>query len=133
MVTVFAGPNDANAIGQVIEAQLAGDDPRGFIDQQVRLWADDYAAVLRQIRQQAPGARIVVLNLPNLAAMPYFAARSTFQKSIMQRIAVSMSDHVNALRGRQRLRRRHHVRPARARVVQLLGRRLPSRAIAATR
>jgi len=98
VVTVFAGPNDANAVGQVIEAQLAGDDPRGFIDQQVRLWADDYAAVLRQIRQLAPGARIVVLNLPNLAAMPYFAPRSTFQKSIMQRIAVSMSDHVNALR-----------------------------------
>ena len=47
VVTVFAGPNDANAIGQVIEAQAAGDDPRGFIDQQVRLWADDYVAVLR--------------------------------------------------------------------------------------
>jgi lysophospholipase L1-like esterase len=31
--------------------------------------------------------------------MPYFAARSTFQKSIMQRIAVSMSDHVNLLHG----------------------------------
>jgi lysophospholipase L1-like esterase len=98
VVTVFAGPNDANAIGQVIEAQLAGDDPRAFIDQQVRLWADDYAAVLRQIRQRAPGTRIVLINLPNLAAMPYFAARSTFQKSIMQRIAVSMNDHVNALR-----------------------------------
>jgi lysophospholipase L1-like esterase len=98
VVTVFAGPNDANAIGQVIEAQQAGDDVRGFIDQTVRRWADDYAAVLRQIRQRAPGARIVVINMVNLAAMPYFASRSTFQKSIMQRIAVSMNDHVNALR-----------------------------------
>ena len=99
VVTVFAGPNDANALGQVIEAQQAGDDVRGFIDQQVRLWADDYAAVLRTIRQRAPGARIVLINMVNLAAMPYFSARSTFQKSIMQRIAVSMNDRVNALRG----------------------------------
>lgn len=98
VVTVFAGPNDANAIGQVIEAQQAGDDVRGFIDQQVRLWAESYAVVLATIRQRAPGARIVVINMVNLAAMPYFSSRSTFQKSIMQRIAVSMNDRVNALR-----------------------------------
>ena len=58
VVTVFAGPNDANAIGQVIEAQLAGDDPRAFIDQQVRLWNDDYLAVLRRSarRRRAPAS-----------------------------------------------------------------------------
>ena len=43
--------------------------------------------------------------------MPYFAARSTFQKSIMQRIAVSMNDHVNALRAGNVLGRGHMCDP----------------------
>jgi lysophospholipase L1-like esterase len=97
VVTVFAGGNDANTIAQVVQAQQAGDDPRGFIDQQVGKWGDDYAALVRAVRQRAPNTRIVVLNLPNLAALPYLARNSTFEKSIMQRIAVGLSDRANAL------------------------------------
>ncbi len=97
VVTVFAGGNDANTIAQVVQAQQAGDDPRGFIDQQVGKWGDDYAALVRTVRQRAPNARVVVLNLPNLAGMPYLARNSTFEKSIMQRVAVGLSDRANAL------------------------------------
>lgn len=97
LVTVFAGGNDANTIGQVIQDQKAGDDTRGFIDQQVRQWGDDYAALLRAIRQRAPNTRIVLLNLPNLAGAPYMAGKTTFEKSVMQRIAVGLSERVNAL------------------------------------
>ena len=99
VVTVFAGGNDANTIAQVVQAQQAGDDPRGFIDQQVGKWGEDYAALVRAIRQRAPNARIVVLNLPNLAALPYLARNSTFEKSIMQRVAVGLSERANALAG----------------------------------
>ena len=97
VVTVFAGGNDGNIIAEVVQAQLAGDDPRAFIDQQVGKWGDDYGALVRAVRQKAPGARIVVLNLPNLAAMPYVARFTTFEKSILQRIAVGLSERVNAL------------------------------------
>lgn len=99
VVTIFAGGNDGNIIAEAVRAQLAGDDPRAFIDQQVRQWGDDYAAALRTVRQRAPGTRVVVLNLPNLAAMPYVARFSTFEKSILQRVAVGLSERANALVG----------------------------------
>ncbi|MGE3845061.1 MAG: SGNH/GDSL hydrolase family protein [Vicinamibacterales bacterium] len=97
IVTVFAGGNDGNIIAEAVRAQLGGDDPRAFIDQQVARWGEDYATVVHLIRQKAPTARIVLLNLPNLAAMPYVARFSTFEKSILQRVAVGLSDRVNAL------------------------------------
>lgn len=99
VLTIFAGGNDANTIGQVVQAQLAGDDPRGFIDQQVRQWGDDLGAVLRAARQRAPNTRVVLLNLPNLAGAPYLSRNPTQERSIMQRIAVGMSERVNALAG----------------------------------
>ena len=98
VVTVFAGGNDANTIGQVIQDQKTGsDDTRGFIDAQVRQWGDDYASLLRAIRQRAPSTKVVLYNLPNLAGAPYMAGKTTFEKSIMQRIAVGLSERVNAL------------------------------------
>lgn len=99
VVTVFAGGNDGNIIAEAVKQQQAGDNPRAFIDQQVARWGDDYAAMIRGIRQKAPNARVVVLNLPNLAAMPYVARFTTFEKSILQRVAVGLSERVNALVG----------------------------------
>lgn len=97
VVTVFAGGNDGNIIAEAVKQQQAGDNPRAFIDQQVARWGDDYASLVRGVKQKAPNARVVVLNLPNLAAMPYVARFSTFEKSILQRVAVGLSERVNAL------------------------------------
>lgn len=99
VVTIFAGANDANTIGQVVQAQLAGDDVRGFIDQQVRQFGDDLGTLVRAVRQKAPGAKVVILNLPNLSGAPYLARNSALERGIMQRIAVGMTNHVNALVG----------------------------------
>ncbi len=99
VVTVFAGGNDANTIGQVVQAQLAGEDVRGFVDQQVRQWGDDLGAVVRAARQRAPNTRVVLLNLPNLAGAPYMSRNSATERGVMQRIAVGMSERVNALAG----------------------------------
>lgn len=99
VLTIFAGGNDANTIGQVVQAQLAGDDIRGFVDQQVRQWGDDLAALVRAVRQRAPNTKVVLLNLPNLAGAPYMARNSALERGIMQRIAVGMTDRVNAQAG----------------------------------
>ena len=99
VVTIFAGANDANTIGQVVQAQLAGDDIRGFIDQQVRQFGDDLGTLVRAVRQKAPGAKVVILNLPNLSGAPYLARNSALERGIMQRIAVGMTNQVNALVG----------------------------------
>jgi lysophospholipase L1-like esterase len=98
VVTIFAGGNDANTIIQVIRDQQAGtDDFRGFIDTTVRQWGEDYVALVRRVRDRAPNTRLVVINLPNLAAAPYAAGGSTFERSMLQRIAVGLSDQANAL------------------------------------
>jgi lysophospholipase L1-like esterase len=100
MLSIFAGGNDANVIGQAVTAGLGGADPRVYIDAQVRQWGDDYRTLIDRVRVQAPAARIVAINLPNMGAAPYVAARPVEERSILQRIAVGLADQVNSLAGR---------------------------------
>jgi len=100
-VTIFAGGNDANVIGRAALAGRGGSDPSAYIDAQVRQWGIDLEDLVARIRTRAPNARIVALNMINLAGAPYLASRPQSEKSIMQRIAVGISDRVNALTARQ--------------------------------
>jgi lysophospholipase L1-like esterase len=100
-VTIFAGGNDANVIGRAALAGRGGSDPSAYIDAQVRQWGTDLEDLVARIRSRAPNARIVALNMINLAGAPYVASRPPSEKSIMQRIAVGISDRVNALTSRQ--------------------------------
>src|SRR5688500_8801600 len=95
-VTIFAGGNDTNVISEAA-ARRGGSDVNGFIDAQVRQWGTDLNELISRIRSRAPNARIVALNLPNLAGAPYVASRPTSDKSVIQRVAVGLSDRVNAL------------------------------------
>lgn len=99
-VTIFAGGNDANVIGRAALAGRGGSDVNGYIDAQVRQWGTDLEDLISRIRSRAPSARIVALNMINLAGAPYLASRPTSEKSIMQRIAVGISDRVNSLTSR---------------------------------
>lgn len=96
-LTIFAGGNDANVIGKAVLAGRGGSDPGAYIDAQVRQWGTDLEDLVNRVRSRAPNARIVALNMINLAGAPYLAARPASEKSIMQRIAVGISDRVNAL------------------------------------
>jgi lysophospholipase L1-like esterase len=96
-VTIFAGGNDANVIGRAALAGRGGNDPTGYIDAQVRQWGTDLEDLIARIRSRAPNARIVALNMINLAGAPYVSSRPLSERSIMQRIAVGISDRVNAL------------------------------------
>lgn len=100
-VTIFAGGNDANVIGRATLAGRGGNDVNTYIDAQVRQWGTDLEDLVARIRARAPNARIVALNMINLAGAPYLASRPPSEKSIMQRIAVGISDRVNALTSRQ--------------------------------
>jgi len=96
-ITIFAGGNDANVIAQNIRAGRGGSDIRGFVDQHVQRFGTDLVELVARLRTRAPMARIAAINLPNLAAAPYVANLTTMEKSILQRIAVGLSDRVNAL------------------------------------
>lgn len=97
-LTIFAGGNDANTIA--FAARSRSGDANAFVDAQVRQWGTDLEDLVARIRARAPNARIVALNLPNLAASPYLAGNPIVEKSLMQRVAVGLSDRVNALTAR---------------------------------
>jgi lysophospholipase L1-like esterase len=99
-VTVFAGGNDANAIGDAVRRGMAGGDIRGFIDNHVRQWANDLDELVTRVRARAPNARLVALNLPNLGGAPYVSGLTVNERSILQYIAVSLTDRINALANR---------------------------------
>lgn len=99
-VTIFAGGNDANVIAQAARAGRGGNDVNGYVDAQVRQWGIDLEDLVARIRARAPNARIVALNMINLAGAPYLASNPTVEKSLMQRVAVGISDRVNALTSR---------------------------------
>jgi len=67
----------------------------------LKLSGDLIAAIFQGQITKWNDARIVALNMVNLAGSPYVAGRPQSEKSIMQRIAVGISDRVNALTNRQ--------------------------------
>ena len=97
VVSVFIGGNDVNTISSALGAGAGGSDPAGYIDQQVKAFGADYAALVKGVRSRAASARLIALNLPNLAGLPYLAGNSLPQRQAAQRAAVGMTKVVNAL------------------------------------
>ena len=98
-VSIFAGGNDANVIAQNVRAGRGGTDIRGFVDEKVGQFGTDLSEMVTRLRARAPNARIVAMNLPNLAAAPYAASLTPLEKSILARIALGLTDRINALAG----------------------------------
>ena len=98
LVTIFAGGNDANTIGSAIEAGLGGADQNAYITARMNQFKADLKTTMASIKARAPDARIVVLNLPNLAALPYASSYSLTKKKVLQSISVQISALENDLR-----------------------------------
>lgn len=97
VVTVFAGGNDVNTIGTALERGQGAGNPTAFIQTHTQNFARDLKALVDGIRGRAPNARIVILNLPNMAALPYSAGLTLQKKQVMQQISVAFSAQINAL------------------------------------
>jgi lysophospholipase L1-like esterase len=98
VVTVFAGINEVNTVTAALGAGAGGTDPNGFMDAQVRAFGNDYTTLITGIRARAGSPRIVALNVPNAAGLPYLAGVSLAQRQAAQRISVGMTRTVvNAL------------------------------------
>ena len=67
LVTVFAGGNDVNTIGAALDAGLGGLNPAGYVQTQIDNFGRDMRSLMTGVKDRAPTARIVILNLPNLA------------------------------------------------------------------
>jgi lysophospholipase L1-like esterase len=94
LVTIFAGANDVNVITAALGGGAGAGDQAGYIDQQVRSFGDSYRTLVSGIRSTARSARLVVLNLPNLAGLPFLAGAPLPQRQAAQRASVGMTTTV---------------------------------------
>lgn len=100
IVTIFTGANDVNTIVAALGNGAGGSDPAGYIDQKVSVFASDYQTLLSGIRARASSAQIIVMNLPNLGALPYLSGVSLAQRQAAQRASVRMTTTaINTLQG----------------------------------
>lgn len=97
LVSVFAGGNDVNTIGAAIAAGYGGVNPAGYVQTQTDNFGRDLRTLIAGIRDRAPEARIVFLNLPNMAGLPYAAGNTLNEKRWLQTIAVGFSAQINTL------------------------------------
>jgi lysophospholipase L1-like esterase len=97
LVTVFIGANDANAIGRAIRHGHGGSDPTPYIQTHIQQFARDMQTFVTTVRGRSAGARIVALNLPNMANTPYAAGLPLHEKRVLQQLTVGFSAGINAL------------------------------------
>ena len=91
VVTIFAGINEVTTITAALGGGAGGSDPNAYIDAQVKAFGADYATLLAGIRARAGSPRIVILNTPNAAGLPFLVRASLAQRQASQRAAVGMS------------------------------------------
>jgi len=60
----------------------------------VRAFGEDFVTALNETRRTAPSARIVLLNVPNVGALPSLAGSSLAQRQAAQRAAVGITQTV---------------------------------------
>ena len=99
LVTIFAGGNEVNTITAALGAGAGAGNQNAYIDSQVKAFGADFSTLMSGIRERA-APRIVILNLPNLAGLPYLAGAARSQRQAAQRAAVGMTTTViNGLAG----------------------------------
>lgn len=100
VVTIFAGGNDTNVVARSVSGESNG-NPRAYVDDQVRQFASEMAALVDGIRSRAPSARIVIANLPNFAGTPFTNGYTLDQRRVLQQLSVGFSkDGINPLASR---------------------------------
>lgn len=100
LITLFAGANEVNLITAALGAGQGANNPTAYVDQQVSAFGNDFRRLLSALRTQAPNARLVVLNVPNVAGMPFLSGGPQGQRQAAQRASVRMTtDVVNPLAG----------------------------------
>jgi lysophospholipase L1-like esterase len=99
LVTIFGGANDANAVGDAMRKGAAGSDLKAFADAQIQAFGRDYDRLVQGVRDRAPNAFIIVINVPNLAVMPYASGYTQQEKQVLQHLAVGFTREANSQAG----------------------------------
>jgi lysophospholipase L1-like esterase len=94
LVTVFGGGNDVNAVTEAAE-RLGTSDVKGYLDAQIRAFGSDYDRLIAGVRGRAANAFVIVLNVPNMAALPYARGYGDTRRRIMQHLSVGFAREAN--------------------------------------
>ncbi len=97
IVTVFGDANGANAIGAALRP-LASADRAAYAQTQIQGFARDFSTLTAGIAARASAAQIVVINLPNLARLPYAAGYTAEEREWLRQLSVGFSAGMNATR-----------------------------------
>lgn len=98
LVTVFAGGNDVNTVGAAIGAGRDNGDPNAYIQAQITTFGTEFRDLINGIRARATGSKVLVLNLPNMARLPYAAGLNSTEREYLRRLSVGFSAAMNATR-----------------------------------
>jgi lysophospholipase L1-like esterase len=97
LVTVFADANGANGVAAALRP-LAPSNRAAFAQTQIANFARDFAAFVAAVADRAPAAKIVVLNLPNLARLPYAAGYSDEERHWLRVLSTGFTSVINVTR-----------------------------------
>lgn len=98
LVTIFAGGNDVNTVGAALRAGRHNGDINGYIDAQIASFASEFRDLINGTRARATSGKVIILNLPNMARLPYAAGLNSTEREYLRRLAVGFSAAMNATR-----------------------------------
>lgn len=90
-VTIFAGANDVDTVVAALGGGEGGSDQAAYINAQIDAFGQEFATLINLVRDRAPSARIVVLNVPNMAGIPRNLPLSIQQRRAQQLLSVGIS------------------------------------------
>ncbi len=99
LVTIFAGGNDTNAIVNAALCQSLGGASnvavQQFLAAEIKAFGNDFLSLVNAIHTKAPGAVIVVANLPNFAGIPVAQQPQVASaKPLLQAVSVGIDTNV---------------------------------------
>jgi lysophospholipase L1-like esterase len=99
LVTIFAGGNDTNAIVNAAVCLSLGGASNAAVQQflatQIQAFGNDFVSLTSAIHAKAPGALIVVANLPNFAGIPIAQNPQVAPaKPLLQAVSVGIDTNV---------------------------------------
>jgi lysophospholipase L1-like esterase len=98
LVTIFAGGNDVNTVGAALRAGRDNGDPNAYVDSQISAFSAEFRDLITGIRARATHSRVLILNLPNMARLPYGTGRTGTEREYLRRLSVGFSASMNATR-----------------------------------
>lgn len=94
LVTIFAGANDVDTIVAALGGGAGGSDQTAYINSQIDAFGQEFATLISLVRDRVPSARVIVLNLPNMAGMPRHAGAPLQQRRAEQMLSVGITTKV---------------------------------------